>query len=66
MARWRTDGFTYDDSAPEEERRKKRAELASWLREQFQRVTSGEKPNMRPPGPIIPADLFLHAPWKPD
>jgi len=62
ISRRRTDGFTYDDSAPEEERRKKRAELRAWLQEQFRRVTSGGQPEMKAPGPILPAEAAFDVP----
>jgi serine/threonine-protein kinase RIO1 len=62
ISRRRTNGFTYDRSAPEEERRKKRAELRAWLQEQFRRVASGEKPGMRAPQPITPAEFRIDAP----
>jgi hypothetical protein len=53
VAGWRKDEYRYDFFGPEEQRRKQRAELKTWLQEQFKRITAGEKPDMRDkPNPI--------------
>lgn len=62
LSTWRTDGFTYDESAPEEERRQQRAELAAWLQEQFERVTAGAQPEVKAPGPLLPAEFTMDVP----
>ena len=63
ITRWRTDGYQYVTSAPNQARRKERERLKAWLKEQFDRITSGQEPDMKlKPEPLLHSEWELDAP----
>ena len=46
VAYWKGGPDSFDDLAPDNQRRAKRQELKSWLKEQFALVKAGKEPTM--------------------
>jgi hypothetical protein len=63
VAEWRTDKWTFEQLAPDEERKQGREQLKSWLKDQFAKIKAGQKPEMRTePRPLHYPEWRLDAP----
>ena len=61
IAKWRMDNYNYPATAPEEKRAQERDKLKKWIKEQYDLIKAGRKPNMK----TIP-ESFQYSEWQID